>query len=1077
MDMLPRGATPDPLDHLAGNDAVMSNLSSNERTRPSTADFFAIALTQDWTNLDLPRKDFLGGADWGNDFNWLGGQRPLSLDAAFVRHGGALTVGALGNTRSLLIDNNSSVDTSIGLLVADFVTIQKTTGGGTPRLIVNNFGDLISETVDVNDGARLDLLGGNAEVISDLTILAGGELRGHGTVDLSGLFGTLTSAGLIRVTNSGELVVTSPNNLGLDLDGTIEAIDGDLRFETGMLTSMGANMTVGQGREVAFNFGGSIGVGGSLQLEGTIVSPATASGSNLFVGSGGVINANGLGVIENTLILQPSGSVTTEFGDPNSEIRLNGTTLFQGGNIVGHGIARQNGDALVVADAQIDIDTYDMDGQNGNTLLTIEPDNTLDINSPNIDTVTNDFDGTINILSGRLDVAPSWLLDGIINLSQTESSVPVLTGGGILTIREDGQLNVTGQGEINQQVIIEGSLFASGEGSEANFNQITSFTPTAMVETDGPDDAIDLNGMTTMAGGSYIGNGAIKFDNQTFVTQDTSIGMADTDLDGDSGNSVIDIQPNVTFSVSSSNLELTPNDGFDGVMNLQGIFSSIVLFRLDGQLNMSEFGGATTPSLNGLGSFKIFTTGEMNTDGDAIVNRNTAIQGIMNIGQGVTQINGTASFESSATVTVADQGELELNGATTFLGGTYTGAGLMQWNADVMVDADTTMNMERIDLDGAGENTHIRLNHSALMLNVDRIDESNNLFAGTIDVTGSPALLEVNLSNPFLAWRLTSAGMLNFLSTTRAPVTMLDGSDLSAEGAITADGVIRLGVNVGLKGSFSTANSSTDVHFGGGGRTFFHHTATVSGPGQITIDNGSTINLENGTNVGLDVENEGRLEIGFLANEVNIDVIEAGAATIRGNFSQTSSGEFAVDLGGPAQGNEFDWLNIIGTARLNGTLEVQLIENFIPSLGATFQILSATSVVNTFDQIVTIDESNSFDFVVTPIYSATDVVLRIDDLYLSADFDHDNDVDGADFLIWQAGLDLTMQDGNMNGDANGDGIVDAADLAIWESQFGSTFSLLAAAGAVPEPAPLALLSWGLIALLRRPQGQLVNNCK
>jgi hypothetical protein len=1058
MDMLPRGTGNDPLDHLFGNNAVMSSFDgSDSRTRPSVADFFAIALTENWTNVDLPRKDFLGGVSWETGFNWMGGQEPLSLDAAFVRHGGAVTISGgngIGNVASLLIDNNSSVDTLTNLLVADVLTIQKTTGGGTPRLIVNNLGDLISEAVTVDNGARLEVLGGNAEIINRLFILAGGELRGYGTVDISDIVGTLTSDGLIRATGGSELVITSGNNLALDLGGVIEVIDGNLRFETGMSTAMAANMTVGAGRQVAFNSGGSIGTGGSLQLVGTTVSPATTIGSNLFVGSGGFINANGLGVVENTLILLPTGSVTTEFGDSNSEIRLNGTTLLQGGSIVGHGTARQNGDLFVLADSTISVDTYDMDGQSGNTVITIEADNTLEINSPSIDVGINDFDGTINIDSGTLDVAPSWLLDGTINLDQTDSSVPVLTGGGILTIRSGGQLNVSGQGDINQQVIIEGGVFAS---SEANFNQITSFTSTATVVTNGPGDAIDLNGLTTMAGGSYVGNGAIKFDNQTFITQNTSIGMADTDLDGDSGNAEINIQPNVTFLIASTKLELTANDGFDGVMNNQGTFSSIVEFRLDGQLNMMEFGGAATPRLDGLGSFKIFTTGEMNTDGDAIISRNTAVQGAMNIGMGLTQIFGTALFESTAVVTVATGGELELNGATTFLGGGYTGAGLIQLNATTMVDAATTISTDSVDLDGASENTQITVNDTSFVLNVDRIDVTNNLFAGTMNVTGNSALLEINLSNPLSAWRLTPAGTVNFSTMSSSPVTMLDGSDVSAEGLITADGRVRLGVNVGLKGSLTTADSSTDVHFDGGGRSFVYNTATLSGIGQMTIDNGSTMNLENGAQVSIDVENDGRLEIGFFATEVSIDVIEPGKATIRSPFSQTIDGEFAVDLGGLIQATEFDWLEVIGQARLNGTIEVQLIDGYQPMVGDTFQVLTANVVINTFDTIVTLDETNMFSYEISAIYSATDVVLQIDDIYLSADFDHDDDVDGKDFLILQLGLGLTMEVDNANGDANGDGLVDDADLSIWESQYGSTFSPLAASAAVPEPASMLLM--------------------
>ena len=102
------------------------------------------------------------------------------------------------------------------------------------------------------------------------------------------------------------------------------------------------------------------------------------------------------------------------------------------------------------------------------------------------------------------------------------------------------------------------------------------------------------------------------------------------------------------------------------------------------------------------------------------------------------------------------------------------------------------------------------------------------------------------------------------------------------------------------------------------------------------------------------------------------------------------------------------------------------------------------------------DKSNMFAYEVTPIYSATDVVLQIDDIFLAADFDHDDDVDGADFLIWQTGFGLTMQDDNTEGDANGDGVVSGEDLSNWGAQLGSTFSALAAARTVPEPSSACL---------------------
>jgi hypothetical protein len=79
---------------------------------------------------------------------------------------------------------------------------------------------------------------------------------------------------------------------------------------------------------------------------------------------------------------------------------------------------------------------------------------------------------------------------------------------------------------------------------------------------------------------------------------------------------------------------------------------------------------------------------------------------------------------------------------------------------------------------------------------------------------------------------------------------------------------------------------------------------------------------------------------------------------------------------------------------------------------------------------------------------------------LDGDYDLDTDVDGADFLKWQAafGSDDSMADGN------DDGIVDGEDLQIWIDHFGET----GAVAAVPEPTAGWLVVGGLsLAALKR----------
>ena len=79
-----------------------------------------------------------------------------------------------------------------------------------------------------------------------------------------------------------------------------------------------------------------------------------------------------------------------------------------------------------------------------------------------------------------------------------------------------------------------------------------------------------------------------------------------------------------------------------------------------------------------------------------------------------------------------------------------------------------------------------------------------------------------------------------------------------------------------------------------------------------------------------------------------------------------------------------------------------------------------------------------------------------------ADFDNDGDIDGADFLTWQRGLGAGT---NASGDTNGDGQLNGVDLGVWKDQYGDP-PATGSAAAVPEPATLALLAMGGLALTR-----------
>ena len=80
-----------------------------------------------------------------------------------------------------------------------------------------------------------------------------------------------------------------------------------------------------------------------------------------------------------------------------------------------------------------------------------------------------------------------------------------------------------------------------------------------------------------------------------------------------------------------------------------------------------------------------------------------------------------------------------------------------------------------------------------------------------------------------------------------------------------------------------------------------------------------------------------------------------------------------------------------------------------------------------------------------------------------ADFDDDNLVDGADFLIWQRGAGGVGT--SSTGDANEDALVNNDDLTIWQDQYGGPPIVASSVATVPEPSSALILALGLAGLL------------
>jgi hypothetical protein len=148
-----------------------------------------------------------------------------------------------------------------------------------------------------------------------------------------------------------------------------------------------------------------------------------------------------------------------------------------------------------------------------------------------------------------------------------------------------------------------------------------------------------------------------------------------------------------------------------------------------------------------------------------------------------------------------------------------------------------------------------------------------------------------------------------------------------------------------------------------------------------------------------------------------------------------------MEIGGTTPGSDYDRLSVAGSATLDGTLDVSLINGFMPTAGQPFTILAAGSIVNNGLALATADAS-LFNLIV----GSTSVMLEA--IGLPGDFNHDGTVDAADYVVWR------KTDGTQTG------------YNAWRTHFAQTVGGGAGASgnsAAPEPSTFILLL-GILAM-------------
>ena len=262
------------------------------------------------------------------------------------------------------------------------------------------------------------------------------------------------------------------------------------------------------------------------------------------------------------------------------------------------------------------------------------------------------------------------------------------------------------------------------------------------------------------------------------------------------------------------------------------------------------------------------------------------------------------------TITVTDGGHIDIIGH----GNVQAVFALMAENAVLVDGADS-----RIRIQGASDGSDGRISTSAFLETGSTITVSNG------------ASLELLASNVGVSG-IALGGLI-------APGTVDGVARLLVDGA-GSEVIAGPSMTVGEQLAFDPTIGNFVQTGSGGGRSVLtvRNGATVSAE-EIVIGESGTLNGSGGTLMG-DVINRGVVALGE----------SPGIMTIDGDFVQTEAGRLVIEIGGTQAGVDFDLLIVNGTLQLGGTLEIVLLDGFMPDADDSFVFLNATQVLGSFAQ-------------------------------------------------------------------------------------------------------------------------------
>jgi autotransporter family porin len=702
---------------------------------------------------------------------------------------------------------------------------------------------------------------------------------------------------LVGTSSGNGLIVVDGANSRLDVPGILghtiggDGFEGTLRYQNGAQGAISGTLRIGDSANAATR--GALGIfSGADLMVGNLVLGAMSSGPHFVT-----VDGNG-----STLVQTGARTVT-----------IGGTVAGSGFNVLDDGVF-STGTGGVTINSSGQVFVY---GGTFNANSDVDISGRLQI----------DFGGTFKLAAGKtitasndariafgeatdLSESTAWNIQSGADL--VAASLGIGTAGiGTTTLTIDGAGSTVSQTPASTLTLGHAS---SGSAKFDIQNGATFTTGTA-----GSVKILRTGTLSVKSGGRLLAFGNVTLDGGVIHVDGGAVNLE-----------------TLNFMSGAINVTGDLTMGFGGLLNASQTISTDHELSVTGTTTIAQF---RTLTLEG-GSF---STGELSANGRFDFRR------------------GTLSITGAGGLTIGSGGPL---GAAVTLGAGQTlnvintatvqpGASLLMQTGG-MFNAATLANNGSVTLDGVNSTLGGGVvNNSGVLRGDGRVTAAvNNLAAGEIRGEQGKTLRFTGTSGPNNGRITLQGGALQFSQ----PLTNAASGVISGRGALFFDGGLTNEGKMQFSGgptdvygnvSFTGGTGGGElINSGGANVVTFYGNVTHNGDEIRTSPTNTTVFFGDVTGAGpFTGTGAVRFEGSFAPGN------SPAAVEIEGDVQLGADARLQLELGGTKPAVQYDQLHIGGVLSLDGSLDVSLLDGFVPSYGATFDLLDSASLVGQFETV------------------------------------------------------------------------------------------------------------------------------